>query len=279
MARDGVFFPGLAQPAPALRDARTGRSCCRPAGRIVLRPDRNVRRPRGFGRLRRLDLLRADGRRGDALPAPVSPGAARAPAPSCLPATRSCRSCSSRHRSSCWRASCASNPEALGHRRRPDRRRPARLLRVLRPREATERTRRDARRAPYMEWAKTRPRPEIDLAGSNLLALHARRPARSARGGRHRRREPGRLRAARRGDRARATASTADRVATAAGCSGANFLTCAALLEAGDEVLVERPFYDPLPAAARLLGASRAHLRAALRGRLRRRRRPRSPRR
>ena len=25
-------------------------------------------------------------------------------------------------------------------------------------------------RAPYMEWAKSRPRPEVDLAGSNLLA-------------------------------------------------------------------------------------------------------------
>ena len=24
-------------------------------------------------------------------------------------------------------------------------------------------------RAPYMEWAKTRPKPEIDLAGSNLI--------------------------------------------------------------------------------------------------------------
>src|SRR5262249_53766792 len=46
-----------------------------------------------------------------------------------------------------------------------------------------------------------------------------------------------------------------ERVATATGCSGANFFACAALLEPGDEVLVESPFYDPLPASARLLGA------------------------
>ena len=45
-----------------------------------------------------------------------------------------------------------------------------------------------------------------------------------------------------------------DMVVTAQGTSGANFLVFAALVKAGDDVLVERPGYDPLmgpPAAAR----------------------------
>ena len=110
-------------------------------------------------------------------------------------------------------------------------------------------------RAAYMEWAKARPRPAIDLAGSNLAPCSlsdlpgAREavdlagespdgypPLLEAIAGRH--------------------GVTPDRVATAGGCSGANFFACAALLEPGDEVLVETPNYDPLPAAARLLGAS-----------------------
>ena len=42
---------------------------------------------------------------------------------------------------------------------------------------------------------------------------------------------------------------------TAGGTSGANFLVFAALLEPGDDVLVERPGYDPLLGAARMFGA------------------------
>ena len=34
----------------------------------------------------------------------------------------------------------------------------------------TESTSRLRYHAPYMEWAKTRPAPEFDLAGSNILA-------------------------------------------------------------------------------------------------------------
>jgi aspartate/methionine/tyrosine aminotransferase len=110
-------------------------------------------------------------------------------------------------------------------------------------------------RAPYMEWAKARPKPAIDLAGSNLLActledLPGARDAVDIAGEAPDGYTP----------LVEAIAEryhvTADCVATASGCSGANFLTCAALLEAGDEVLVESPFYDPLPAAARMLGAS-----------------------
>src|SRR3954465_10284311 len=105
-----------------------------------------------------------------------------------------------------------------------------------------------------MEWAKTRPAPEIDLAGSNILACsiedlpgaagalslsgandNGYRPLTDAIGARYH------------GD--------PDRVATAGGTAGANFLVFAALLEPGDDVLVERPGYDPLLGAARMVGA------------------------
>ncbi len=109
--------------------------------------------------------------------------------------------------------------------------------------------------APYMEWAKARPRPEIDLAGSNLLActLDELPGARDAVeiAGESPDGYPPLVDAI-----ARRYGVASDRVATAGGCSGANFLSCAALLEPGDEVVVESPFYDPMPAAARLLGAS-----------------------
>ena len=109
-------------------------------------------------------------------------------------------------------------------------------------------------RAPYMEWAKTRPRPEVDLAGSNLLActldeLPGAREAVDIEGeapegypplveaiARHHGVDP-------------------SRVATAGGCSGATFLACAAILSPGDDVLVESPGYDPIAGAVSLLGA------------------------
>ena len=109
--------------------------------------------------------------------------------------------------------------------------------------------------APYMEWAKTRPRPAIDLAGSNLhgCTLDDLPGARDAIdiAGESPDGYPPLVEAI-----AARYGVGADNVATANGCSGANFLACAALLEPGDEVLVEKPFYDPMPAAARLLGAS-----------------------
>jgi aspartate/methionine/tyrosine aminotransferase len=46
-----------------------------------------------------------------------------------------------------------------------------------------------------------------------------------------------------------------ERVVPAAGTSGANFLAFAALVEAGAEVLVERPAYEPILAALQALGA------------------------
>ena len=108
--------------------------------------------------------------------------------------------------------------------------------------------------APYMEWAKTRPVPEIDLAGSNILGCslddlpgaadalslsgandNGYRPLVEAIGTRY--------------------GVDPDRVTTAGGTSGANFLVFGALLETGDEVLVERPGYDPLLGAPRMFGA------------------------
>ncbi|HEY6929632.1 MAG TPA: pyridoxal phosphate-dependent aminotransferase, partial [Thermoanaerobaculia bacterium] len=109
-------------------------------------------------------------------------------------------------------------------------------------------------RAPYMEWAKHRPVPEIDLAGSNLLActLEDLPGAREAieLGGEGPEGYPALVEAI-----AERYEVDFERVATAGGCSGANFLTCAGLLDAGDEVLIESPYYDPLAAAARMMGA------------------------
>ena len=107
--------------------------------------------------------------------------------------------------------------------------------------------------APYMAWAKLRTPPRYDLAGSNLLACTlddlpgADRP------------EPGgansegwpplvELIAARYG-------VSPDQVATGGGCSGANLLAFAAVVQPGDEVIVERPGYDPLIGALELVGA------------------------
>jgi aspartate/methionine/tyrosine aminotransferase len=109
-----------------------------------------------------------------------------------------------------------------------------------------------------MEWAKTRPRPDVDLAGSNLLPctlddLPGAREALEIAG------ESPEGYAPLVDEIARAHAVEPSRIATANGCSGANFLACAALLEEGDEVLVESPYYDPLPAAARMLGGRVSH--------------------
>jgi aspartate/methionine/tyrosine aminotransferase len=105
-----------------------------------------------------------------------------------------------------------------------------------------------------MEWAKSRRKPAIDLAGSNLLActLEDLPGAREALdiAGESPNGYPPLVEAI-----ALRYGVASDRVATAGGCSGANFLALAALLNAGDEILIERPAYDPLIAAAKMLGA------------------------
>jgi aspartate/methionine/tyrosine aminotransferase len=108
--------------------------------------------------------------------------------------------------------------------------------------------------APYMLWAKTREAAEIDLAGSNLLSCTLEDLPGAA----------GALQLTAPNDNGYAPLEESiaahcgvatDRVVTATGCSGANFLAIAALVGAGDEVLVEQPGYDPLVGACTLLGA------------------------
>jgi aspartate/methionine/tyrosine aminotransferase len=109
--------------------------------------------------------------------------------------------------------------------------------------------------APYMVWAKSRPAPRFDLAISNVLGcaiddLPGARDALSLQGTNENGYPP--LVEAIAG--AYGLPSTG--VATAVGASGANFLVFAALLDAGDDVIIERPCYDPLIGAVRLLGAN-----------------------
>jgi len=105
-----------------------------------------------------------------------------------------------------------------------------------------------------MEWAKKRAHPTWDLAGSNLLhcTIDELAGARDA------------LMIGASNDDgyqplveaiAREYRVQPNQVASATGTSGANFLVLAALVSAGDDVLVERPGYDPLIGAAHLLGA------------------------
>ncbi|MBP8273859.1 MAG: pyridoxal phosphate-dependent aminotransferase [Acidobacteria bacterium] len=112
--------------------------------------------------------------------------------------------------------------------------------------------------APYMYWAKTRPTTTFDLAASNMLAcamddLPGAREAIELTATNDEGYAP----------LAEAIAShygvTPDRVVHAIGCSGANFLLMAAHVRAGDHVLMERPGYDPMAGACRLLGATVNH--------------------
>ncbi len=107
--------------------------------------------------------------------------------------------------------------------------------------------------APYMHWAKKHEKAPFDLTGSNLqhctledlpgaqgvLELggdndEGYQPLIEAVAGRYRMQK--------------------QCVALAPGASGANFLVIAALIRPGDEVLLERPGYDPHEGAVRLLG-------------------------
>jgi aspartate/methionine/tyrosine aminotransferase len=110
-------------------------------------------------------------------------------------------------------------------------------------------------RADYLLWAKRRPHPANDLGRSDVVActladLPGAREALELTGRNDDGWAPLVERVAAR-YRVRE-----DQVATATGTSGANFLVCAALLRPGDDVLVERPAYDPLIAVPLMLGAN-----------------------
>jgi aspartate/methionine/tyrosine aminotransferase len=109
-------------------------------------------------------------------------------------------------------------------------------------------------RAPYMQWSKSRPSPTYDLAASAVASctvdeLPGARDALELTGRNENGYEP--LLEAIAGHYGVGVAS----VATANGASGANLLACIALCGPGDDVLIERPAYDPLLALPRLLGA------------------------
>lgn len=108
--------------------------------------------------------------------------------------------------------------------------------------------------APYMRWSKDHAPARWDLSGSNLLACSIddlpgvcdalELTGLNADGW------PPLLEAI--ADR---YGVPADRVATASGAGGANFLALATLVRPGDDVLVERPAYDPVLGALTFLGA------------------------
>lgn len=109
-------------------------------------------------------------------------------------------------------------------------------------------------RAHYMQWAKQHPHAKWDLCGSNLQPCSLDDLPEAA----------ATLQLNGSNDEGYVPLVDAiatrygvqpDQVATGTGTSGVNFLVCAALLDAGDDVLVETPGYDPLFAAPELLGA------------------------
>ena len=115
--------------------------------------------------------------------------------------------------------------------------------------------------APYLRWAKVRPRVTYDLAASGLqhVTTHellgdiAAKDAFDLGGPNDEGYMPLREAIAAR------YGMTAASVTIANGAAGANFLACLTLLEPGDEALIERPAYDPLMAAVQAAGASVVH--------------------
>jgi aspartate/methionine/tyrosine aminotransferase len=108
--------------------------------------------------------------------------------------------------------------------------------------------------APFVRWATLRPPSRLDLAGSAIAGctIDDLEGARQA------------IELA--GDGSETYAPLVDAISarygvpesgvtTAQGASGANFLVCAAFLDHGDDVLVERPGYDALLGIPQFLGA------------------------
>jgi hypothetical protein len=109
------------------------------------------------------------------------------------------------------------------------------------------------RKIVYMEWVKTRPRARYEIGGSGIIPVHiAELPeAREAL-------EINDFNLYGYRPLIRALADRYDvapeQVVTAPGTSMANYLAIAAIVGAGDEVLVEHPAYEPLLDIPELLG-------------------------
>ena len=108
--------------------------------------------------------------------------------------------------------------------------------------------------APFVRWATLRTPARLDLAGSAIAGctiddIEGARQAIELTGDGSEGYRP----LARRSAPGMVFPESA--VTTAQGASGANFLVCAALLEHGDDVLVERPGYDALLGMPQFLGA------------------------
>jgi len=120
--------------------------------------------------------------------------------------------------------------------------------------------------APYLRWAKVRPRVTYDLASSGIVPVTTAellgdvraRDAFDISGNT----DEGLM--ALRASIAGRYGTTVDRISIAAGASGANFEVMMALLAPGDDVLIETPAYDPLMAAARAAGARVVHFERSL---------------
>ena len=108
--------------------------------------------------------------------------------------------------------------------------------------------------APYMTWAKHHAKARFDLTGSNLLPCTIEELAGAHEAlklyGRNDDGWPPLVEAI--GER---YGVDPDRVATAPGASGANFMALASVLRPGDTLLAEWPGYDPHIGAAEFLGA------------------------
>lgn len=107
---------------------------------------------------------------------------------------------------------------------------------------------------PYVAWMKRAPEVAYNLMGSNLLHcgvgdLPGARERLELDGFHEEGYEPLLEAIAHRYEVGQ------DQVTLATGASGANFLACGSLVGSGDEVLVERPTYDPLLGIPRFLGA------------------------
>jgi aspartate/methionine/tyrosine aminotransferase len=105
----------------------------------------------------------------------------------------------------------------------------------------------------YMHWAKTESRARFNLATSGVAAFPLRELETDERDieGAHFYGYRPLLEAI-----AAQYGTSPECVVTTAGCSMGNHLAMAALIEPGDEVLVEHPAYEPMVATAEFLGAS-----------------------